>query len=79
MTESTIADRAWLIETLENLVDDDIADLDPQADLSDYGLDSIRVFELVQKLRAVRPDIQFADIAENLTIDGLCEIVEDEV
>ncbi len=75
MTEAITADRTWLIETLEALVDEDVADLDPQADLSDYGLDSIRVFELVQKIRAVRSDVQFADIAENLTVDGLCEVV----
>ena len=75
MTESVAGERAWLVETLEQLVEDDLSGVDPTADLSDYGLDSIRAFELVQKLRAVSPDVQFADIAENLTLDGLADVM----
>ena len=75
LTESVAGDRAWLVETLEQLVEDDLSGVDPTADLSDYGLDSIRAFELVQKLRAVSPDVQFADIAENLTLDGLADVM----
>lgn len=76
MTDTAIGSRDWLVETLEQIVDDDLSGVDPLADLTDYGLDSIRVFELVQRLRQVRADVQLADVVDDLSITGLARAID---
>ncbi len=76
MTDTAIGSRDWLIETLEQIVDDDLSSVDASADLTDYGLDSIRVFELVQRLRQVRADVQLADVVDDLSIAGLARAID---
>jgi aryl carrier-like protein len=76
MTDTTIGSRDWLVEMLEQIVDDDLSGVDPSADLSDHGLDSIRVFELVQRLRQVRADVQLADVVDDISIAGLARTIE---
>ncbi|MGO2111274.1 MAG: phosphopantetheine-binding protein [Pseudoclavibacter sp.] len=63
--------REWLRGRLSELLGDDATAIDRDADLTDYGLDSVRLFELVPMLREVRADVEFADVAEDRSIAAL--------
>ncbi|MDO5053071.1 MAG: phosphopantetheine-binding protein [Pseudoclavibacter sp.] len=68
--------RAWLRERLGELIGEEAAAVGGGEDLREHGLDSVRAFQLATLLRRERPGLEFADIAERLTVDGLAELLE---
>jgi aryl carrier-like protein len=45
-------------------------DIDPAEDLFDRGMDSVRMMSLMERWRAAGAEVEFADLAEQPTIDA---------
>lgn len=60
--------REQLREHVANLVQEDVSELSDEDDLLDWGLDSMRIMTLVEKLRKQGVTIGFADLAESTTL-----------
>lgn len=73
LPESKAALRAMVLPLLE---DDDQPEDDEN--LTDYGLDSVRVMALAARWRMARPEIDFMALARNASIDGWWRLLAGE-
>lgn len=69
--------RAVTLATLSELLGCDAEALNPDEDLRDHGLDSMRLMALVDRLRVLNPDLTFADLAQHSTVNGVLDAVGD--
>ncbi|GEM_PF-6150791 len=61
-----------LREELEDLLVEDLSDLNEQEDeLEAWGLDSVRLMELVSRARQAGFEVTVADLMDNLTFSGI--------
>ena len=53
--------------------------IDPQEDLSDLGLDSIRIMSLIERWRAAGATVEYPDLAERPELGHWISVVTGEV
>lgn len=76
MTEGTAApDRAWLMDRVARMIDEGESP-GPDESLILYGLDSIRVMELVGALEGLGIRASFQELVERPTIDAWWALIE---
>ncbi|AGP31597.1 phosphopantetheine-binding protein [Corynebacterium terpenotabidum] len=82
-SEST-ASTASIDEVMEELMakvavlmNTGVEDLDPDEELMDQGLDSVRLVEVVTFLREAGYHADFADLAEESSLNAWRELLED--
>ncbi|MEF3323260.1 MULTISPECIES: phosphopantetheine-binding protein [Gulosibacter] len=74
MPETSVQQQ--LVMHLSELLERD-ADKIPVGDnLVDWGLDSVRMMALVDRLRVNAPGVEFADVAETPTVEAIVAAVE---
>ncbi|UJR78709.1 phosphopantetheine-binding protein [Sandaracinus amylolyticus] len=66
---------AALAAEIAALIEIDATSLAPDDSLLDWGLDSIRLMSLVERLREGGVEVTFADLAEEPTLRGLARHV----
>lgn len=52
--------------------------LDPSEELYDQGLDSVRLVDILNWLRGKGYEVDFADLAEDTSLEAWQELLEDE-
>lgn len=57
-------------QQVANLLDEASADINDEEDLTELGIDSIRMMSLVEKWRSMGADITFMKLAKRPTISG---------
>ena len=68
----SVANGFNLRKELEDLLAEDLSDLNEQEDeLEAWGLDSVRLMELVSRARQAGFDVTIADLMEDLTFSGI--------
>ncbi|HAT96610.1 MAG TPA: isochorismatase, partial [Escherichia coli] len=60
-------------------IDEEEGEFDPDENLIDYGLDSVRMMALAARWRKVHGDIDFVMLAKNPTIDAWWKLLSREV
>lgn len=68
-----------LVSRVAELLNTDVADIDTDEELMDQGLDSVRLVEVVTFLRAEGFDADFADLAEDSSLDAWRELLSEQV
>jgi hypothetical protein len=72
MNEMSVSNSFNLREELEDLLVEDLSDLNEQEDeLEAWGLDSVRLMELVSRARQAGFEVTVADLMDNLTFSGI--------
>jgi len=74
MPESPFLEEARSL--VATVVVDDVSDADPEEDLRDWGLDSIRLVGLLADLRAEGVVIELEELAGEPTLQGLAGALE---
>lgn len=72
---TTTPDLDGLRRLVGDHVHDDLSDAAPEDDLRDYGLDSLRLVAVVERLRAEGHPVRFEDVAATPTLAALTAAV----
>ena len=66
-------DEHWIRETLSLLLDEDVSQLDRQANLIEQGLHSLLLLRLLERInRHLATRVNYHQLAENPTIEAWC-------
>ena len=68
-----------LVSRVADLLNTDVADIDHEEELMDQGLDSVRLVEVVTFLRGEGFDADFADLAEDSSLDAWRDLLTEQV
>ena len=68
-----------LLARVAELLNTDVSDIDTGEELMDQGLDSVRLVEIVTFLRREGFDADFADLAEDSSVDAWRELLVDQL
>lgn len=60
---------------IQGVVADDLGDIAPDEDLRDYGLDSIRLMDVLTELREQGHPVELEELAGEPTLGALAEVV----
>ncbi|WP_240519671.1 phosphopantetheine-binding protein [Amycolatopsis antarctica] len=67
-TENAPLTRDRVLDDIAELLEIDRAELEPEDNLVDEGLDSIRIMSLVERWNAAGANVGFVDLAERPTL-----------
>lgn len=70
---------ARLTARVATLMNTGVDDLDPEEELMDQGLDSVRLVEIVSFLRDAGYQVDFADLAEESSLNAWRELLEEQI
>ncbi|WP_092808451.1 phosphopantetheine-binding protein [Rhodococcus globerulus] len=72
---SSIVDRARIVRDVAEVLSMRVEQLGDDTDLTDEGLDSVRLMMLVEQWRADGADADFAELAEEQTVNAWVEVL----
>ncbi|TSD46839.1 isochorismatase [Rhodococcus sp. KBS0724] len=72
---SSSVDRARIVRDVAEVLSMRVEQLGDDTDLTDEGLDSVRLMMLVEQWRADGADADFAELAEEQTINAWVEVL----
>lgn len=70
-----VVDLARARALVADVVHDDICEAEPEEDLRDYGLDSIRLLAILDALRGEGLRVRLEDLAARPTLGGLADAI----
>lgn len=69
-------DRDTILADTAQILEVDVAEIDPSVSLVDQGLDSVRLMALVERWRDAGADVDFVSLATEPDLEQWCTLLE---